>query len=615
MTSNNLVLKFDPQTIQHLGISLYSQLPNVLAELVSNSWDADAESVEIRFFDNEEGKKIVYRDTGIGMSFEELNDKYLVIGRNRRIDERDTTSKGRKVIGKKGLGKLSVFGICNVISVRTVQNGTLNEFQMNLSDIKQSTDTHYYPEIISANENTNETSGTQIILSEIRRKSPFDCKKIAQSLSKKFLIFDELKTVLIHNESEETLVTNELKFDGFEEEFAWDFPLEGLDVEYEMKESVSGRVITLKTPIRDTEMKGIYLTSRGKLVNKAEFYGLRDTDQFHTYVTGYLEVDFIDELESDVISTDRQSLNWETDETKALRDYLQAAIKKIASDWKRKRRERKKDDIRDDKDLDISAWQNTLPSYEKELSQKIIDPILENDTIDINDSSEIIGNVIDKFENQTFKKYASHIADLDKPEEIPMLLKLMDDWKAVEARQYCDLAIARVEVINKFESYIESNTREVPTLHNFLKQFSWLLDPRILEFRDEVTYSRLLKENFPDEDLDEPDRRIDFLCSNALGGILYVIEIKRSQYRIDINALEQAWDYQYFLTERYSSPSGFNKVVSFLVGGEKSMSGKFNSKEETYRNAGQVYVKTYRELLEQSKQYHREFIDIYRNGR
>jgi hypothetical protein len=152
----------------------------------------------------------------------------------------------------------------------------------------------------------------------------------------------------------------------------------------------------------------------------------------------------------------------------------------------------------------------------------------------------------------------------------------------------------------------------VPTLHNFLKKFSWLLDPRILEFRDEITYTKLLKENFPDDRLDEKDRRIDFLCSNALGEILYVIEIKRSKFKVDYSALEQAYDYGSFLKNKYASESGFSKVVCYVVGGEKhSENYKFKDKEQTYSKTGDVFVKTYRELLEQSKEYHKEFIEAY----
>jgi len=610
--SEKLILKFDPNTIEHLGISLYSKLPSVLSELVSNSWDADADLVKINFTDKDNVKEILYEDDGIGMTFKELQEKYLVIGRNRRKDTlKQKTTKKRKIIGKKGLGKLSVFGICDVIEVISIRDNLKNHFKMNLQEIRQSKNKSYLPEIIYKNKSTKKKSGTTLILSEIRRKSAFNLESIALSLSKKFLIFDKMKTSISLNKKGKIHVTNDLKFKELNKQFEWKFPNKKFDEGYEFWKKVTGTIITLETPVKDTEMRGIYLTSRGKIVNIAEFYGARDNDQFHSYITGYLEVDFIDDFVDDVISTDRHSLNWEHEKTKELQEYIHKIIRKIGNEWKAKRAERKRAIIKESRNIDIEEWQKDLPTFEKTLSDKIIDPILENSNIDVEESGNIIGNVIDKFDNQTFKEYASQIADVSKPEDIPILLKLMEEWKAIESKEIKGLAYARIEVIKQFEHYLNTDTKEVPTLHNFLKKFSWLLDPRILEFRDEVTYSNLLKESFPDDDLDEANRRIDFLSSNALGEILYVIEIKRSKFKIDIKALEQAYDYGAFLTERYASETGFSRVVCYVVGGEKSGHYKFKSKEKTYIQSGQVFVKTYRELLEQSKEYHKEFIDTY----
>ncbi|WP_427050959.1 ATP-binding protein [Paenibacillus sp. TC-CSREp1] len=613
MSEKKLLLKFDPNTIQHLGISLYSHMPNVLAELISNSWDADADFVNIKFIEESINKKtIIFEDDGIGMSFDDLNEHYLLIGRNRRSLMSEITEKGRNVIGKKGLGKLSIFGICNVIRIRTVKAGILNEFEMSLEKIKNTTKEAYEPDIISFNEITDEPSGTKLTLMEVRRKTPFNCKLIAASIAKKFTIFDQMKTTIACSDQDTILVTNEMKFEDFKKEFSWTFPRDFKGIDYSFASKIKGEIFTLETPIKDTEMKGIYLTSRGKIVNKAEFYGLRDTDLFHTYVTGYLEVDFIDEIEEDVISTDRQSLNWENEITRDLQKYLQDVIRKIGSDWKEKRNEKKINNLKVEKNIDVINWQKSLPSVERELSHRIISPILENSQLDIEESSNLIENVIDKFDNRTFHEYASRIADLNAPEHIPNLLKLMDEWKTIESKQYSDLAISRIEVINKFEHYLSNDTKEVPTLHNFLKKFSWILDPRILEFKDEVRYSTLLKENYPDDSLDRDDRRIDFLCSNALGGVLYVIEIKRSTYKVDSKAIEQAYEYGVFLKDKFASESGFSNVVAFVIGGEKSTNnGLFRAKEKTYRETGEVFVKTYTELLEQSKEYHREFITLF----
>jgi len=610
--SDKLTLKFDPNTIEHLGVSLYSKLPSVLSELISNSWDADADNITINFIDDGSKKEIEYYDDGNGMNFDELNEKFLLIGRNRRNNTEDRTSKkGRKVIGKKGLGKLSVFGICDTIEIISVKDGNKNHFKMNLADIKNSKG-EYNPELVCEKDSEcREENGTKMILRKIRRKSGFNLEEIALNLSKKFLIFDQLNTTLKLNDSENIVISNELKFSTLEEQFKWSFPNE-LDITYKYYKNISGSILTTKTPIKDTDMSGVYLTSRGKIVNTASFYGLRDNDQFHSYVTGYLEVDFIDEFDEDVISTDRHSLNWENDDTKELQNYLQNVIRKIGNEWRKKREEVTKIAIKKTTNLDIQEWQSSLPKYEKDLSEKIISPILYNPHLDTEKSSEIIKNVIDKFDNKTFKDYAEKIADISSEEQLPQFLELIEDWKAIEAKQFRDIAYSRIEVIKQFEEYLDTDTKEVPTLHNFLKKFSWLLDPRILEFKDEVKYSQLLKENFPEESLDEKNRRIDFLCSNALGEILYVIEIKRSTYEVDLKAIEQAYDYQSFLTEKYASHSGFSKVVCYVVGGSKSVDYKFKNKETTYMKTGEVFVKTYIELLEQSKEYHKEFIEAYK---
>ena len=274
--------------------------------------------------------EIVYTDDGIGMTFDELNNKYLLIGRNRRheINAKESV-KGRKFIGKKGLGKLSVFGICNIVEVVSVKDGFKNHFSMNIEKIKETKGGIYSPElIIEKNTSTDEKNGTIIKLKKIRRKSPFDIKNISISLSKKFLIFDKMKVSLIESDKEDFIISNELKFSGLKQEFEWIFPDKRYDEFYEFWSEIKGKIFTCLTPIKDTDLSGIYLTSRGKIVNNASFYGLRDNDQFHSYVTGYLEVDFIDNFEEDVISTDRHSLNWENDKTRDLQNYLQLVIKK-----------------------------------------------------------------------------------------------------------------------------------------------------------------------------------------------------------------------------------------------------------------------------------------------
>src|SRR3989338_2581563 len=126
-TSDILVMRFDPNTIQHLGVQMYYTLSPVIAEIIANSYDADAENVTL-YLNDESDKEIIVKDDGHGMSYRELNPKFLLIGRNRRKEGQKSLGKKRLVIGKKGLGKLSFFGIADEIVVETVRDSIKNKF-------------------------------------------------------------------------------------------------------------------------------------------------------------------------------------------------------------------------------------------------------------------------------------------------------------------------------------------------------------------------------------------------------------------------------------------------------------------------------------------------------
>src|SRR5215218_9772913 len=85
--------------LNHLGINLYSNVPAVLSEVVANSWDADAESVDI-VIDKHYGS-IVITDDGHGMDLDDINGKYLTVGYRRRDpgNQGAKSPKGRDVMG------------------------------------------------------------------------------------------------------------------------------------------------------------------------------------------------------------------------------------------------------------------------------------------------------------------------------------------------------------------------------------------------------------------------------------------------------------------------------------------------------------------------------------
>ena len=623
-TTNILEMRFDPNVITHLGIQMYSTLPPVIAELVSNSYDAESEEVNIFLNDGGDEKSIVIEDNGHGMSFEEINDKFLVIGRNRRKEEKSEKSKNgkRDVIGKKGIGKLAFFGIASIVEITTIQDYKKTTFLLNWDEMQaQKGDNKVYqPQILDNRKEVSQESGTIIKLKGIKRKTGFSADDLAYSLSTYFQVFNEenFRCFIYHNDIEKKnplKVTNELRYKGLESLVEWNSPWDELNLNTDEDnksvnylDKITGKLIATKDETVPERMRGIALFSRGKLVNKYSFYKLSATSFGYSYITGWLNVDFIEDFPKDAISTVRDSLNWELDETKRLEETLQIIIKKFYNFQKSKREIDKKEKIKKDLGIDLDAWYQTLPKYERELAQKIMKQIINAEGLEREKAHNLIKFVQDSYQFESFKELASDIGegDFKEPEK---LIQLMKEWQLIEAREFYKLSKVRLETITKFEEYIQSNAREVPTLHNFLTQFPWLLDPRIMSFKDEVTYSKLLKEHFKDDDLEEKDRRIDFLCQN-FSGQFFIIELKRPNTVVGTKELLQGIRYVSFIKERLGNEFGYN-IHCYIIAGSQSKIDEVKIMADTYAKQGILYIKSYVNLLQAAKNYHNEFIDKY----
>lgn len=166
-------MRLSLNVLQHLGLSLYSNVPAVLAEVVANAWDADAQKVEIDLDSSK--KRIIIQDDGAGMTEEEINDRFLLVGYRRREEQQGETARGRSPMGRKGIGKLSLFSIASEIVVETARSGERNAFKMSLSGIRKaigvnspSESGQYEPDACPVDEIDFE-QGTRITLTGLRK--------------------------------------------------------------------------------------------------------------------------------------------------------------------------------------------------------------------------------------------------------------------------------------------------------------------------------------------------------------------------------------------------------------------------------------------------------------
>jgi len=406
MNDKELIMSFDPKTIEHLGIKMYSQLPNAIAELIANGYDACASEVFIYLLDNDEEKKIIVSDNGDGMTFEEVNNKFLVIGRNRREEGYDISSCKRIVTGKKGLGKLAFFGIGENITIKTCKDGKRTTFILDWDELLHTEGEPYKPKYTIENCEKAE-KGTTIILSKLKRKSEFNIQALSKSLAKLFNFPDDFIVFLQLNDSEIIEITNKLKYEGIKEEFEW--PLsdwlkdKGIN-DYEEYENIKGKIITTEKPLKPG-LRGITLFANGRMVNSPEFFGSSESSHFFSYTSGWLDVDFVDNWEQDVISTNRQSLDWENQKTSELRMFLTKVLTEIHKDWREKRKNKKRKSINEKTIVNIEDWYSKTPESIQTKIEPLIEKIVEDSELSESDTNSIVTTLNQLLPEYTYYHY------------------------------------------------------------------------------------------------------------------------------------------------------------------------------------------------------------------
>ncbi len=126
--------------IRILSEGTYTSFPQALKEFISNSYDAFATEVALRF--DEEFSTLSILDNGEGMSSDDFVNVFASIARTgRKAPPPEAERLKREKIGKFGIGALAVVGTADRFTIRSVKIGSSNGFEasIDLKDLR----THY----------------------------------------------------------------------------------------------------------------------------------------------------------------------------------------------------------------------------------------------------------------------------------------------------------------------------------------------------------------------------------------------------------------------------------------------------------------------------------------
>ena len=433
-------MKISMSVLEALGINLYSNAAAVVSELVANAWDADANLVSINWNASGDDAFVEISDDGSGMTREELKSKFLTVGYSKRAAEGGTSATfARPFMGRKGIGKLSVFSIADTVEVHSTRDGERNALRIEVEDLKSciENDKPYNPEPIAVSSDLGR-HGTLIRLTNLRRRRiDIALNALRKRVARRFDILTltppepkggETQVDAVKKELEDLraasevvpanddslmaasslktrfyviLNTRPITFDDRIElkklEYLWEFgnktiPAHSLapdvvrnimpaNVSGDGSWSVSGWFGTTARPdqlVEDEEagsLKNIMVLSRGRPIQEGILDRLDFSRLFVSYTTGQIRADFLDTDDEDDIATSDRQRLMEDDPRVEALRDFLRAALLKASDQWSDWRPKKKAREVLANNEPIKNWIDSLPKYQRDAATKLMGTI------------------------------------------------------------------------------------------------------------------------------------------------------------------------------------------------------------------------------------------------
>lgn len=622
-------LKIDLNILNHLGLNLYSNVVAVLSELIANTWDADSTKVRI---DISQGK-IIIEDNGCGMDSSDLNEKFLKVGHQRRLNDGDLTPiRARKVMGRKGIGKLSIFSISEHIKVYTKKGGLLIGIEMDVSEIRdaiKNKQTYYPKEITSIKTDViKDTTGTKIVLEKIKKRvqSSID-SNLKKRVARRFDIWSDTFKVFI-NDSRVSIKDRDYfhklefvtTYGNHHDDYFKSIPTENVhsrDNAIEEGESISGWIGLVKESggLQDgaDNLNKISVLARGKVALEDILDLYREGGLYTKFLIGEIRADFLDStVKEDIATSSRQDFIQNDKRFIRLKEFIKDELQYIQQErakYKERHGINKAEEI-----PEIKAWFSNLKGDAKKSAKKLFGKINTIAT-DNKHQKTLYKHGILAFEGMHHKEKLEQLNSISI-DNIETTLEVFSELDDIEASWYYQITKGRLEIIRKLQDHIQKNALE-KVIQKYIYDHLWLLDPSweratespVME-KSIITAFDKVSDKLSDE---ERKGRMDIKYRKTSGKHI-IIELKRSSVVPKMGELmDQVKKYKTALVKQLQHHKETTEVeIVCLVG--NGLLGWDNSTEkqndERSLSAQDITVITYQQLIKDAENSYKSYLDM-----
>ncbi|MGD9970360.1 MAG: ATP-binding protein [Sulfuricurvum sp.] len=665
----SLQFKIELNVLNHLGIGLYSSTPAVITEMISNAWDADAHNVNIQIEPN--AQFVIVEDDGHGMSEFDVENKFLKVGYSRREQE-DTKhfsrSRTRRVMGRKGIGKLAMFSLANTIEIVTKSaDQSPVAFMIDVPKLKEACNKNLPYDIVQTTipEDFKYDHGTRITLKDLNSRLHKTAVYLRPKLARRFSVIGKSHDFNI-NLNDTPLERNDAGFYK-DIQFFWslgeigDKEVEPLainiatveetgkkcvakfteEISIEIKTNsdsedesdpkekkykkctIDGYIATVDTPTKlgkhEDSLNRIAIFANGRIFQEDILLELGSARYANSYIVGEVHANFLDTDNIDRATASREAIKHDDDEYEALRSHLKTLLDKVRNQWDEWRRalgySKTTESI-----AGVTEWIEHFPDKrDRKLANQLMTsianlPIAEDVDKDKEAKKLLFRSTIVGFEKLRIRNKLDeleHVYDVLSPEFQSIFSTLND----VEESYYLEIVKSRLDVIRKFQKIIDDKDLE-KVAQKYLFNHLWLLDPtwdRVSgSEKMERTVTEHLKKVCPDT-VDGARLDIDFRTNS---GRHIIVELKKPGRKMDVMSLvTQGRKYAAAMTEYFNQTPDLHGnahvptiEIYMLISEIPSLAPNDDKMFESHN----MRLLTYKTLITNAEKAYEEYLDVHK---
>jgi hypothetical protein len=434
-----------------------TQHPDIaLTELVANAYDAGANRVDITVPSEYTGA-LVIEDNGIGMTQQDINDRWLKLRYNRLLHQGQKVefpvgkeNYSRKAFGKNGIGRHALFCFADEYILDTWRNDKQNILTISVGK--------HEPIKVVLNKSKQKTgNGTKLSVYVERNLWPKD--RIVEMLATKFLSMPDFQ-IYVNNE----LVDFEKHPNVVEKK----------DINIE---SIKLRVTVLdhKKSSRTSKFKGLGIWINGRRVGEMDWQlaNVNFADGRKSFSTRFAIIVETENLMDEVLE-DWSGFKPKSDLIKSVAEELNKYVQSIRKNLLKEELE----EIKKNTLLKNKPELDNLPELARDEISQFIDEVLEeNPDLNFDILQLAVKAAINLEKSHHGQSLLIKLTEIDA-DNVDALNEILDEWNARDALKALSEIDERIKVIETLSRLSNNkNADELTTIHPLILKAKWLFGP------------------------------------------------------------------------------------------------------------------------------------------